>query len=286
MLYLLYNKNKMERKLVKQGRNALTVTLPAKWLKNKGLEAGDNVYISERSKDLLVSTQLTSAKKEIEMDLQGRDRSVIYHAVQGKYIEGYDKITFIHDNPQVAQEQVKSLLGMIVELHTPTKTVLKSIIAVPEDDFKALMQRAAHILLQQARTLQAMTEGKAKLKDVQNEEELLDFNLLYCLRYLNKYETGKHCYKYFLLCSTMEAGGDGISEVAKFIGTDKQLAEKIVKGIEDYTKCLFTKDLQKTYTALKAFRNKIGTKTFAEGLAYSLAETLYNYIGFLMDIKS
>jgi len=54
MLYNIYNK--MERKLVKQGRNALTVTLPAKWLKFRRLEAGDSVFFDEKDDGILISS--------------------------------------------------------------------------------------------------------------------------------------------------------------------------------------------------------------------------------------
>jgi phosphate uptake regulator len=275
----------MERKLVKQGRNALTVTLPAKWLKEKRLKAGDAVNVAERNKELVIGTQMTSAKKEATLDLRDCERSMIYHAVQGKYIEGYDTITILHNNPKIAQEQASWLLGMIIESHTPTRTVLKSIVSVPEENFYAVLRRAAHILLQQARTLELVVQKKASPEDVKTDERLLDYNLLYCLRYLNKYENSEKAYKYFLLCSTLESAGDRMSQIAKHIGTRKELAARIVKGVEEYTANLFTNNFQKMYASLRAFRNNLDTKTFVDGLVFSMAEELYNYIGYIVEEK-
>jgi len=56
----------------------------------------------------------------------------------GKYIQGYDEIILLHNAPKIAQEVVQSLLGMIIEQHCSTKTVYKSVIAVPEDNLKLL----------------------------------------------------------------------------------------------------------------------------------------------------
>src|SRR3989344_5197776 len=121
----------MERKLVKQGRNALTVTLPARWLQDKGLKAGESVFINERDKDLVVSSKLGATKTEITLNLNGYDKTMIFHLVIAKYIEGYDTIILLHGNPPGLLEISKSLLGMIVEEHTHTRTLFKSIIAVP-----------------------------------------------------------------------------------------------------------------------------------------------------------
>lgn len=91
-------------------------------------------------------------------------------------------------------------------------------------------------------------------------------------------------YTYLLLCSTIESACDLISEIGKYIEHDDVLAEKIFASIEDYTTNLFKKDLKIMHTKLRAFRKSIDKNTFAEGLAYCLAETLYNYLGFLVEV--
>lgn len=273
----------MERKLVRQGRNALTVTLPAPWLKNRCLSAGDSVFVSERNQELVIGARLTAPRLEGTADVRDCERSMIYHILLAKYIEGYDTIVVLHNNAKLIQEVAKSLLGMIIEEHTPARTTLKSVIAVPEENFLAVLRRAAHILVQQAKTMQALTVHKARVDDVKAQEELLDYNLRYCLRYLNKYENREHAYKYFLLCTTLELAGDEVSAIAKEIRKDAQLAQIIAKGIEEYTECLFKNDLKKLYIGLRAFRSSIGKKTFAQGIAHTLAETLYNDIGYVVQ---
>ena len=274
----------MERKLVKQGRNALTVTIPAKWSQHHNLSPGDTVNVIEKNNELMISTRNITKKKEITLNLKNAERSHLFHLVHGRYVEGYDSIIVFHNNPKVMQEIAQTLLGMIIETHTETKTVFKNIIAVPEENFNAVLRRATYILLQQARTLFLIAEKKAKFADIKVDENLLDFNLLYCLRYLNKYETFEHAYKYFLLCATIESAGDQITEISKFIKTDIALAKLIVKNIDKYIDILFKKDFQKLYNLLRKFRNNTNCKTFAEGITYALAENLYNNIGYLADV--
>ena len=55
----------MRRKLVKQGVNALTVTLPAKWIEKKGLKAGDEIdVVEEENKIEIYSDTLKEVKKK------------------------------------------------------------------------------------------------------------------------------------------------------------------------------------------------------------------------------
>ncbi len=275
----------MERKLVRQGREALTVTLPAKWLRSRALRAGDSIFINEKNNELTISTSLTAVKTETAIDITDCRENMAYLLVQGKYIEGYDKVTLIHNNQNLTQEIVTSLLGMIIEEHAQTKTVYRSVIAIPEENFSAVLRRATYILLQQAKTVVRVAEKKSKPKEVKAEEKLLDLNILYCLRYLNKYENNEKSYRYFLLCSDIELAGDILTGIANHIGNDKELAKKISQLIEAYIKMLFAGNVKKLYTSIKEFRDSLKNKTFAEGLTYSLAETLNNFIGYLMEDK-
>jgi phosphate uptake regulator len=214
----------MERKLVSQGENALTITLPAKWLKTKGLKAGNSVFVEEETQGLVVKTERTAARSEIEFDIRGCEKNLLFHVFQGAYVNGYDTIKIWHDTPQAVQE-VHRLLGMTIAEHTSKYTVFKSVIAVPDEDFKTVLRRTGHILIQEAETLLRLAQGKAKLEEVNMHEELLNYSILYCMRYLNKYE--RYTERNFFLCSTIETAGDQIYLIAKHIGKDAALAKKI-----------------------------------------------------------
>jgi phosphate uptake regulator len=272
----------MERKLVRQGRNALTVTIPSAWAKKHGLLQGDIVSITEQKNELLISSRATE-KRKTSISCKGYEKSQLYHIIQGKYIQGYDSITVLHDPLAPLQDIVSTMTGMIIAEQTRERTTIKSIVAVPEEDFSTILRRAGHILNNQAAILLAIAERKDDLDHIKNEEALLDTNLLYCLRYLNKYEAHEQAYKYFLLCATLESAGDQLSEIAKHIAGQRALALLIADNISLYIDLLFRKDFSMLYTALRAFRKAIHQKTFADGLSFSLAETLYNYIGFLVE---
>lgn len=275
----------MERKLVRQGRNALTVTLPAKWLQARDLKPGDVVHIAESNHDLRISTSLRAMKTSVELDVSGEDMKVMWHRVIAKYLDGYDRIVMRHDDMKSIQVISTVTIGMVLEEHAPTRSVLRSIISIPEDNFEMLMRRSGFMLLQLARMLEPLTRKEVSISDIEAQERLLDSNILYCIRYLNKYEDRQHAYRYFLICSTMEEAGDGIKNIAKHIGRDASLARTIAQGVESYNTLLFKNDFKRLYAEMKSFRNRIGTKTFSHGLAFALAETLYNFIGYVVEQK-
>ena len=276
----------MERKLVKQGRNALTVTLPAQWLKRKGLKAGNSVDMDVGNSCVTINVGRKAAAEETTVNVRDEERSFIWHKIIAAYIEGYDRITILHNNPSLTQEFTQQLLGLIMEEHTSTKTVLKSIISVPEDNFQVLLRRAGHMFLQQAVLLEELTSGKATFEDVKKQEKLLDTNFFYCLRYLNKYQSQKNAYRYFLLCTTIEFAADQLSRIAFDIKKkDASLTARIKEVVKVYNECIFGKDMKKLYTELRKFRNSLQKRTFIDGLAFTFSEILYNNLGYLVEEK-
>lgn len=273
----------MERKLVSQGRGALTVTLPAKWLQKKNLVAGDVIFIEETTLGLSISSQKRLTSYECTLNLKGAEKSEYYHQILAQYLEGYDKIIILHDAPDIIQDISSALLGMILEKHTPTQSIITSVIAVPEENFNVLLRRATHILIDQAQLLIDATQGIISRKQIQQSEDLLDFNLRYCLRYLTKYNSNESAYRLFLFSTTLESCGDYVSDIAKHIGKRTELAKEIKKIVVVFTQSFFSNNFSKAYTVLRSFRRKRSQKTFLDGLCFSLAESLYDNIGYLFS---
>ncbi len=278
----------MERKLVKQGRNSLTMTLPSDWIKKNNLTQEDCVYIKEEKNQLLIfSNEEKREKKSVELNIKNMKRGLAFHLVIGKYIEGYDRIILKHNNPILAQKIGTQFIGMIIEEHDDEKTIIKDIIKVPEENFVSIFKRACQLLIQQTKTLKKRINNEAEHEDVKAEERLLDYNIFYCLRYISKYEKLENSYKYFLLCTTIESIGDILSKISShYKPKDKQTVEQTIEIIEQYITYLFTKNIEKMYWSVKDFKSKIKRDSFVDGLSYSIAENLYNYIGYIKEKSS
>jgi phosphate uptake regulator len=275
----------MERKLVKQGRNALTVTLPAAWTQHHHLKAGDTVSISAIANNLLIEADTRVASTEITINAAGTELTMLRHLIAGAYVRGYDRIIILNGELQEIQVNAERLIGFVIEEQTPTRTVLKSIIAPSGEDTLTLIRRAGHILQQHANILLGIAEGTATQTQLEQNERLLNNTLFFCLRHLNTYEKGGNAFKYFLLCTTMESAGDQIEVLGRHIGKQRALAQLVVKALEDYNKYLFANDFKQFYRSMRQFRHTIPQKTYAEGIATMIAYNLFNNVGYLVEEK-
>ena len=84
----------MRRKLVKQGVNAITVTLPAKWIEKKGLKAGDEIdVVEEENKIEIYSDTLKEVKKKkIVVELKSNHEKSVKIVLRVLYRQGYSTI--------------------------------------------------------------------------------------------------------------------------------------------------------------------------------------------------
>lgn len=272
----------MERKLVRQGRDALTMTLPSQWLKQKGLKAGDSVFVEQHDMFLKLNTTSKVKFSEVTLDARTMIGTMYWHAIIARYIEGYDKIEILHNSPKAVQEFCTHLIGMVIEEHSSKRTVIRSIISEPENNISVLIQRIMNMFLQLSVLLTELTHKKAVAADLKVQEELLDHTIYYCMRYLNKYSVEDKAYRYFLLCYVIEEAGDIIKNISAY-SPPKKLALLIQDNVEKYVRNMSKGDFQKAYNDLRAFRRAVEGKDFVNGLAFELAETLYNNLGYMIS---
>ena len=265
----------MERKLVKQGRNALTVTLPAQWLKDKGLSVGNSVFIEEHNKNLEIFADTKTSLKEITIDFKDKIKSYCYHHLNSLYIEGYDKITILNSDIDIYSFS-DSFIGFTIDKEKNKKYILRNLIAKPNEEFNTLFHRICFILMELTESLNEKKELTLQI------ERRLDKNINFALRFLNKYINIKRSYNYFLLLSNLEFVGDQIKNLANFSIPKNQL-EDLIHFIRNYVNYLLKKQPDKMYLLLKQYKNKYKCDNVVNTLFFMIRETLNNYWRFHMQ---
>ena len=265
----------MERKLVKQGRNALTVTLPAQWLKDKGLNAGNSVFIEEHNKNLEVFADTKTSLKEITIDFKDKNKSYCYHVLNSLYIEGYDEIRVLNSDVDI-YPILDSSIGFTIDKEKNKKYILRNLIAKPNEEFNTLFHRICFILMELTESLNEKKELTLQI------ERRLDKNINFALRFLNKYINIKRSYNYFLLLSNLEFVGDQIKNLANFSIPKNQL-EDLIHFIRNYVNYLLKKQPDKMYLLLKQYKNKYKCDNVVNTLFFMIRETLNNYWRFHMQ---
>src|SRR3989339_1769225 len=139
--------NKMRRKLIKQGKNALTVTLPAKWVEDNGLKGGDEVEIGEKEGTLSIASQGNAKALSKTLMFQNVRHDFLRTVISSYYRRGYvELILKFKEKPPYAiiSHVVSSLRGYEItdyELNSCTvKDVMKNQYESSEQSVNKLLQ--------------------------------------------------------------------------------------------------------------------------------------------------
>lgn len=87
----------MKRRIIKQGHNTLTMTLPSEWVKKLNIGAGDEVDVFEDSGSLVVSGKQHNGHKSTTIDITDLSVPMLWRFFQSAYREGYDEIKLEYD---------------------------------------------------------------------------------------------------------------------------------------------------------------------------------------------
>ncbi len=274
----------MERKLVLQGKQTLTVAIPIEWARKNNLDNKSSVQIKEEINKLIISTEKRTPHQSTELNITNNTRLEAMLQIESKYYQGYDEIKIKHNNLQLVREISQSLLGMIIEEYKDNYCVLKSIVETSHDDIKKIIRKTIFILEQQSKGLVKLAKKEINFSTLLTEEDLMDFNNMYAIRYLNKYEQNKEAHAFAIMASTFDMVSDLMGEIAKNIKKDVTRAEQINKIIRTYSKLLQKNKFKELNKFLLKEQRTIKKKTFLDGMIYSLIENLYNYLAYIVEI--
>ncbi|MFO8016332.1 MAG: PhoU domain-containing protein [Candidatus Woesearchaeota archaeon] len=134
----------MRRKLVKQGRNALTVTLPTAWLEKNNLMSGSEVFLEERDHGLLVSGRESAGGNKKDVSIKGMD-PMIKRILGAIYKAGYDEVDVTFDTAkelETAQEVIREeFIGFEVTQHGKHTLNVKKVSSIDIEEFNTMIRR-------------------------------------------------------------------------------------------------------------------------------------------------
>ncbi len=207
----------MKRKIIKQGHNTLTITLPTKWTKQFNLKAGDEVEISERNNGLFINTERQEDLRSITIDIQGLDIPTIWKYFMAVYREGYDEVRVnfdpreTYDSPykffstqsidakygkrslkhttyETIQEITNRFIGYEIIEHHSEYCLIKDLAEISSKEFESSLRRIFLLIQQMAEeTLDAIkTNNHPILRNLHDIDINVDKFHDYCVRVLNK----------------------------------------------------------------------------------------------------
>jgi phosphate uptake regulator len=162
----------MQRKLVKQGKGALTLSLPKKWLDSHNLEAGDEMNIDEETHSLTLSTTKKKATtKSINITLEEGSFNSFRSILGGLYRGGYDQIKVTYKTPKaitLLQKAVDSLYGFEIFDIDEKSCTIKGIYQEEVPEIESYVRKSIHTI----KVMQDMIEEDLQKKKYDSKKEI------------------------------------------------------------------------------------------------------------------
>jgi len=260
----------MKRKIIKQGHNTLTITLPSEWVKKLNVKAGDEVELYERDSSLVINGHEKPKEKFAVIDITNFTIPLIWRYFQGAYRAGCDEIKVIFDpnkkeyedayhyyttqfdysklgekmpqKPALAmiQSMVDRFIGMgVIETGKDYCTV-REMGDASVKEFENSLRRVFLVILQMFdRVMDAINNEEFGDTSICKEIHTIDVNVDrfvdYCCRILNKLSSSFSDSKKMLLFSTLyllELLGDEFKYIGKHIAMSNKSLEDTIPLVE------------------------------------------------------
>ncbi len=94
----------MKRRIIKQGHNTMTITLPKEWTEKLNLRAGDELDVSENQGSLIVNGKQKPDFLSTTIDIKNFSIPMVWRFFQSAYREGYNEIKLLYDTNKKNQD--------------------------------------------------------------------------------------------------------------------------------------------------------------------------------------
>jgi len=249
----------MKRKIIKQGNDTLTITLPKKWARMHTLEAGNEIEVEEREKTLVLSTEKDFSLEKCCVsvaDLQPMIRRTLFSLYQ----KGYDEINVTFGSSKemgLVQFSVNEMIGMEI-IDQVRKSISIKELAHPEySEFDNILKKTFLLILNISKeSLDAAKKGDTDHLNTtaQRDKDVNKFTN-FCRRALIK--KGHHDFRktapMFFIVVEMEKIGDVYRDMCWYIANNKikiskeeiELFEQVNDFFHDLYDLFYNFDLKK-----------------------------------------
>lgn len=143
----------MKRKLIKQGAGGLTFYVPKDWVNERGLQAGELIDVEKYDDKLLLSTEKSKTKKEIEITIKNESKEFIRNYLNQIYRLGYDKIRINCSVPKqllLCQKFIQMFLLGFEVTNLGNKHCVAESISEPGRETHAVILRRMFLLIKES----------------------------------------------------------------------------------------------------------------------------------------
>lgn len=195
----------MRRKIIKQGNNSYTITLPIKWIRDENIEDDSEVDIEQEGKELSIKipSDIKRAEALIRTDLKDYNNTTIQNVLFCLYRKGYDKIAINYTNKEQMDEirriVKKALLGFEIVEEKTNECVIANIAEPSEDKYEIILRKIMLSIKEDSEmVLNDFKKSKFNnFKKISESKNFVDTYTNFCRRLILKYKIGGSKVSYF-----------------------------------------------------------------------------------------
>ena len=234
----------MKRKIVKQGKATMTISLPAPWIHKFNLKEGDELNIEEQGNSIKISTEQAQGKRSIEI-------SASEHGIFNKqdlshlYILGYDEIIINFNDPEVLnqiKQRIPDCIGYEIIDQSETRITIKSISGELEEEFDNILRKVFLIQKEMAEDVYDSLKNKEfeRLNQIKDLETINNKFTSFLLRLLSKrgYKKQNRSLQAYDMVQNLERIADEYKYICETMGNTKKDINKdaidLLKQINEY----------------------------------------------------
>lgn len=187
----------MKRRIIRQGKDSFTLTLPKGWVRSLGLKGGDEVNLLEEKGFLVIGAKKEMPNSAAKVDAD-RFGSALLHYLCALYRGGVDEIEISFSEPGATETIQKILSDYLIgfEIISQGKDfcIIKSISMPLEQEFDTILSRFFLQVTAMAKSIAEAVKSKDKgqLKEIKKYEIPINRFSIYCRRILNKRGIGAY----------------------------------------------------------------------------------------------
>jgi len=229
----------MKRKIVKQGHNAMTLTLPISWIKEQNISAGDELDVEQKGKDLIIRREHSGIVDKTTFSMHGKGKFIHRH-LSVLYRLGYDEIRIEFDDPSMVdkiQSEIEGMPGFEIVDQGENYCVIKNISTGLEKEFDNILRKIfLNIQYCGEQSLQFIKQSQfSKLESLKQMHRVNNRLPNFCERMLKKEgykDFRKTILVYEMVCG-MEQIGDYYNNIfVQLLGqTEKKKEPKLSKEV-------------------------------------------------------
>lgn len=266
----------MRRRIIRQGNNSYTLTLPIVWIREGHLKEGDEVDIKEEENSLVISPAAgaPASGDSFTIDAKNYGRRAILRSLHNAYRKGYDRINMVNAAPESAgfinRAVRETMIGFEVVRQENGSYVIDSIAEPSHEKFDSMQRKIFYIIMSEADKVRSgfLKKSFRELEERKEVKKMIDSYTNLCRRLIVKYKIGgtKNSHLLMVLMSRLVLVHHAYYSIYSFAAARKKL------GISESA----LKLMDETNNALKLLHDSYFSKdAIKTSQLHDMADTLY-----------